>query len=483
MAVTAIVLAAGEGTRMRSARAKVLHEVLDRPMVCWVVDAARDAGVDRIIVVVGNDADQVSDLFADDADVMCVLQEERLGTGHAVRIALEQAGITDGQVLLLCGDTPLLSSEMLADLIERAKSAPGGALLTMCCADPFGYGRVMVDEDGMAERIVEQKDCTAEEAACDVCNAGVYCFDAAALAEHINDLTRSIAQAEYYITDMIAILYDAGSPLAALACGDDPDELMGVNSRIHLARATKAMQRRINERHMAAGVTMLDPDQVWIGPNVEIGRDTEILPGTMLWGDTRIGERCVIGPQTRLTDTQVGSGSVVDETVAREVTIGNNVNCGPRAYLREGTVMRNGSKAGTHVEIKKSTIGENSWVPHLSYIGDTTVGDGVNIGAGTITCNYDGRDKHATSIGDNAFIGSDTMLVAPVSVGAGCTTGAGSVITEDVPDGALAVERSEERIIPGWLPRWRREEQTATESAEKKTSDTCCEGETSGNEC
>lgn len=457
MGVTAIVLAAGEGTRMKSSRPKVVHEVLGKSMVQWVVDAARTAGVDRCVVVVGNGAEQVEALFAGDADVECVLQEQRLGTGHAVRAALEKTQVEDGQVLVLCGDTPLLRAETLKSLVDAAMSPAheAGALLTMTYDDPTGYGRVMVAEDGCATAIVEQKDCTAEQALVRTCNAGVYCFDAELLRAHISELTCENAQKEYYLTDMVGILRAHGAAMAAVDC-PDAVELMGVNSRIQLAQASRAMQERINLAHMAAGVTMLDPTQVWIGPDVTIGRDTEILPGTMLWGDTHIGENCLVGPQTRLTDTRVGSGCVVDETVAVQAVIDNDVECGPRAYLRPGAHLCDGAKAGTHVEIKKSTVGKGSKVPHLSYIGDCTIGEGVNIGAGTITCNYDGKNKNATTIGDGTFIGSDTMLVAPVNIGSRCTVGAGSTITRDVPDGALAVERSEQTVKPGWRPKWDR---------------------------
>ena len=457
MGVTAIVLAAGEGTRMKSSRPKVVHEVLGKSMVQWVVDAARTAGVDRCVVVVGNGAAQVEALFAGDADVECVLQEQRLGTGHAVRAALEKTQVEDGQVLVLCGDTPLLRAETLKSLVDAAMSPAheAGALLTMTYDDPTGYGRVMVAEDGCATAIVEQKDCTAEQALVKTCNAGVYCFDAELLRAHISELTCENAQKEYYLTDMVGILRAHGAAMAAVDC-PDAVELMGVNSRIQLAQASRAMQERINLTLMAAGVTMLDPTQVWIGPDVTIGRDTEILPGTMLWGDTHIGENCLVGPQARLTDTRVGSGCVVDETVAVQAVIDNDVECGPRAYLRPGAHLCDGSKAGTHVEIKKSTVGKGSKVPHLSYIGDCTIGEGVNIGAGTITCNYDGKNKNATTIGDGTFIGSDTMLVAPVNIGSRCTVGAGSTITRDVPDGALAVERSEQTVKPGWRPKWDR---------------------------
>ena len=457
MGVTAVVLAAGEGTRMKSARPKVVHEILGKSMVRWVVDAARAAGVERTVLVVGNGAEQVQALFADDADVECVMQEQRLGTGHAVRCALEETQVADGQVLVLCGDTPLLRAETLAGLVEAATSPAheAGALLTMTYDDPTGYGRVMVGDDGCATAIVEQKDCTPEQAQVKTCNAGVYCFDAALLRAHIAELTSENAQHEYYLTDMVGILRSHGAAMAAVEC-PDADELMGVNSRIQLAEATRCMQGRINRAHMAAGVTMLDPAQVWIGPDVTIGRDTEILPGTILMGATSVGENCVLGPQTRLTDTRVGDGCVVDETVAVQAVLDDDVTCGPRAYLRPGAHLCDGAKAGTHVEIKKSTVGKGSKVPHLSYIGDCTIGQDVNIGAGTITCNYDGKNKHATTIGDGTFIGSDTMLVAPVSIGAGCTVGAGSVITRDVPDGSLALERSEQKMKAGWRPKWDR---------------------------
>jgi bifunctional UDP-N-acetylglucosamine pyrophosphorylase / glucosamine-1-phosphate N-acetyltransferase len=310
-------------------------------------------------------------------------------------------------------------------------------------------------EGGIATQIVEQKDCTPQQAQVKTCNAGVYCFDAQLLAAHIGELSCENAQHEFYLTDMVGILRAHGAAMAAVDCAD-ADELMGVNSRIQLAQATRAMQERINRAHMAAGVTMLDPTQVWIGPDVQIGRDTEILPGTMLWGKTVVGQNCVLGPQTRLTDTRVGDGCVLDETVAVEAVLESDVNCGPRAYLRPGAHLLDGAKAGTHVEIKKSTVGKGSKVPHLSYIGDCTIGEGVNIGAGTITCNYDGKNKHATTIGDGTFIGSDTMLVAPVNIGANCTVGAGSTITKDVPDGSLALERSEQKMKAGWRPKWDR---------------------------
>ena len=320
--------------------------------------------------------------------------------------------------------------------------------------DPFGYGRIVRDADGAVERIVEQKDASPEEAAVRECNSGFYCFDARALFDALQQVDDDNAQGEFYLTDVLEICRAAGRPVLALAC-DDASECLGVNSRIQLAEASKHLQRRINRAHMAAGVTMTDPDQVWIGPDAVIERDVELLPQTFLMGATRVGEDSVIGPNSRLTDTVVGRGCTVDETVAIEARIDDGATCGPRAYLRPAAHLCEGAKAGTHVEIKKSTVGKGSKVPHLSYIGDTTIGEDVNIGAGSITCNYDGKKKWPTTIGDGAFVGSDTMMVAPVNIGAGCIIGAGSCITKDVEPDALALTRPEQREIPGWAAKKR----------------------------
>ena len=326
--------------------------------------------------------------------------------------------------------------------------------LTMKLDDPTGYGRIIRDADGQVERIVEQKDATPEEAAVNECNSGFYCFDARALFDALAQVSNNNAQGEFYLTDVLEICRNAGRPVLALAT-DDATECLGVNSRIQLAQVTKVMQRRINHAHMAAGVTMVDPDQVWIGPDVKIAQDVELLPQVMLMGATEIGEDSVIGPNTRLTDTKVGRGCVIEETVSIEARIDDAATAGPRAYLRPGTHLCEGAKAGTHVEIKKSTIGRGSKVPHLSYIGDTTMGEGVNIGAGSITCNYDGKKKWPTTIGDNVFVGSDTMMVAPVVIGDGAIIGAASCITKEVAPDALALTRPEQQEIPGWAAKKR----------------------------
>lgn len=458
MDVTAIVMAAGEGTRMKSNHAKVSHRILGKPMACWVIDAAIAAGCDRVIVVVGSHSDEVRALIADAytgtqhaTSIECVEQTERLGTGHAVRTALEATGIDAGPVVVLNGDLPLIQADTIRTFAETvADGSHAGAVLTFTPPEPFGYGRIELSDNGTVNRIIEQKDCTPEQAASLLeCNAGCYAFDGALLAAHIGEIGNDNAQAEYYLPDMVEILKAHGHDVTIFHCDDYRDGL-GVNSRIQLAELTAIARDRINERLMMEGVTFIDPTQAWISPDAQIGRDTVVWPQTHLLGTCRIGEECQLGPNSRLTNVIAGNNCSLDETVAIDATIENDVTCGPRCYLRPGTHLLDRAHVGTHVEIKKSTIGVGSKVPHLSYIGDTTMGAGVNVGAGSITCNYDGKNKHATTIGDNTFIGSDTMMVAPVRIGADVVTGASSCITRDVPDGALAIERSEQRVVEGY---------------------------------
>ncbi len=457
MKTTAIVLAAGNGTRMKSSRTKVMHEILGHPLVWWAVRSARMSGADRIICVVGNGSEEVRGLFANDSDVTCIEQTERLGTGHAVKTVLDQVALEDGVCVILNGDSPLVKPETITALTQKVSSEHmGAAVLTMTppCVD--GYGRIVIDESGHVMEIIEHKDCTDEQRATLIeCNSGVYAFNSKDLTDYIGEITCENAQGEYYLTDMIAILKSHGKSVAHVHA-DDFTELLGVNSRIQLAEAAKIMQLRINNSLMEQGVTMLDPNLVWADVDVKVGRDTTILPMVFLNGNTTIGENCTIGPNSRLTDTTVGNDCVIDETVTVEAIIDDKVTCGPRAYLRPGTHMCEASKAGTHVEIKKSTIGKGSKVPHLSYIGDTTMGEGVNIGAGAITCNYDGKNKHKTTIGNDVFIGSDVMMVAPVNIGQGAIVGAASCITKDVPADALGLERSEQQIIDGYASKRRK---------------------------
>lgn len=456
MNATAIILAAGEGTRMKSNHCKVSHKILGKPMVQWIVDATIKAGCSRVVVVIGSHADEMRALidgaYASSATkVECVEQTERLGTGHAVKVALEACGITQGPVVVLNGDLPLITADTVAKFAQTVATGElACTVMTMTPPDPFGYGRIKLGADGQIERIIEQKDCTPEQdAELLECNAGCYAFDGALLAAHIGEVGNDNAQAEYYLPDMVEILKRHGHAVTISHCEDYRDGL-GVNSRAQLAELTAIARDRINERFMTEGVTFIDPAQAWIGPDAQIGRDTIVWPQTHLIGACRIGEGCQLGPNSRLTNVVAGNDCSLDETVAIDVVVENGVTCGPRAYLRPGTHLLDGAHVGTHVEIKKSTIGEGSKVPHLSYIGDTTMGAGVNVGAGSITCNYDGKNKHATTIGDRTFIGSDTMMVAPVNIGADVVTGASSCITRDVPDGALAVERSDQRIVEGY---------------------------------
>ena len=444
METSAIILAAGSGTRMKSAKPKVAHELLGKPLVRWVVDAAREAGVGTVISVLGHGIDVVRPLVEHDTQV--VVQQQRNGTADAVNSAREACEGMTGSLLVLSGDCPLIRPETIAGLARAREEADAAvAVLTMEAENPFGYGRIIRDAQGQVECIVEQKDCTPEQAAVTECNSGFYCFDAQYLFDALNRVSNENAQGEFYLTDVIGIARADGRSVVAL-CAEDPEECLGINTRLQLSVAAKVMQRRMNTAFMLAGVTMLDSETVWIGPGVTIEQDVELLPQTMLMGKTSVASGSVIGPNTRLTDTVVGHDCVLDETVAVEAVIEDGCHCGPRAYLRPQTRLCEGAKAGTHVEIKKSTIGKGSKVPHLSYIGDTTMGDGVNIGAGSITCNYDGPNKWPTVIGDNTFIGSDTMMVAPVTIGDDALVGAGSVITADVPDGALALGRARQII-------------------------------------
>lgn len=450
MEASALILAAGAGTRMKSAKPKVAHEIMGKPLVRWVVDAAHAAGITNVVGVMGHGREAVEPLLS---DVTTVLQEQQLGTAHAVLAAREALAGKTGSLVVLTGDSPLVRPETIQELIRTREEANAAVVvLTMEAEDPTGYGRIIRDAAGDVQEIVEQKDCTLEQAAVTECNSGFYCFDIETLFAALEEVSTDNAQGEYYLTDVLGIARSQGKRVLACVAAD-PTECLGVNSRIQLAQATKVLQQRINEKHMAAGVTMMDPATTWIGPDVTIEQDVELLPMTFLLGSTSVATGSVIGPNSRLTDTTVGPNCTVEETVAIETVLDSDVTCGPRAYLRPGTHMCDGSKAGTHVEIKKSTIGAGSKVPHLSYIGDTTMGTGVNIGAGSITCNYDGKNKWPTTIGDNCFVGSDVMMVAPVNLGEHCLIGAGSVITKDVSAGALGLGRARQTEIEHWNER------------------------------
>lgn len=446
MEASAIVLAAGAGTRMKSNRPKVAHDLLGKSLVRWVVDAAHKAGITDVVCVLGHLREQVEPLV--DYDTTIVVQEQLVGTADAVKSCQAHFEGKSGSVLVLSGDCPLITPETLTSLVQaREESDAGVVVLTMEAEDPYGYGRIVRNDAGMIERIVEQKDCNEQLAQITECNSGFYCFDIELLFKALQEVGSNNAQGEYYLTDVIEIARNQGRATVGFKA-HDPRECQGINTRLQLAAATQFMQQRINEAYMLEGVTMLDPTSVWIGADAVVESDVELLPQTMLYGTTHIGSGSVVGPNTRLTNTTVGCNCHIEETVAIDAQIDDDCSCGPRAYLRPGAHLMQGAKAGTHVEIKKSTVGPGSKVPHLSYIGDATIGSNVNIGAGTITCNYDGKNKWATTIGNDVFVGSDTMLVAPVEVGDGALIGAGSVITDDVPAGALALGRARQTTLP-----------------------------------
>lgn len=444
----AVILAAGKGTRMKSALPKVLHQVGGRPMLAHVLAAATDAGAARSIAVVGFGADQVKEVIGDAAEF--VIQAEQLGTGHAVMQAAPALAGHSGTVMVLCGDTPLLTPELLEKLYTAHRDAGATAtVLTARMPDPAGYGRVIRDSAGRVTKIVEQKDATPAELAVNEINTGIYCFECQPLLAALGGLTRSNSQGEYYLTDVIGICVSQGAKVWAFTA-DDHGETLGINSRRQLAEAEQVLRRRKLDELMESGVTIMDPASTFIDHSVVIAPDTVIYPFTWIEGATVIGDGAAIGPSTRLSDVTVGAGSVIQFSYAHECAIGANVTVGPYVHLRPDTVLADGVKVGNFVEIKNSTVGDGSKVPHLSYIGDTDMGAGVNIGSGTITVNYDGRKKYRTIIEDNAFIGCNTNLVAPVTVGAGSYVGAGSTITKNVPPDSLGVARARQTNIEGW---------------------------------
>lgn len=456
MAVRAVVLAAGAGTRMKSDLPKVLHTVAGQPMVSWVVSAVRSLEPDQIVVVVGAKGDQVRPFLADDIDV--VVQEQRLGTGHATGIALGAIPVDDGDAILVApGDGPLLVPSTLEELIGlHRRTGSAVSVLTAEVDDPAGYGRITRDGWDRVVGIVEHVDASASQRQIREINGGVYVFNSRLLAEALPKIEPNNVLGEYYLTDAIEILGSSGHPLHALKTV--PSEIAGVNSLVQLARVEAFMRTRLNEALMTAGVSMQDPDRVYLEAGVRVEPGATLLPDVHLCGRTSVAAGAKVGPGVTAEDSVIGPDAHVWYSVLRGAEVGEGVEVGPYASLRPGTVLRKGSKVGTFVETKKSTVGEGAKVPHLSYIGDAQIGRDANIGAGTITCNYDGVAKHETVIGDRAFIGSDTMLVAPVTIGDDAVTGAGSTITKDVSPGALAVERSIQKEIPDYAARRRRKE-------------------------
>jgi bifunctional UDP-N-acetylglucosamine pyrophosphorylase / glucosamine-1-phosphate N-acetyltransferase len=453
--LTVVVLAAGEGKRFRSALPKPLHPVAGRPLLWHVLAAAAPLKADRTVVVVGNGADRVTAAVEgfDLGPVDFAVQADQRGTGDALAAAV---GLLDGDgdVLVLSGDTPLVSTALLEGLLDAHRSARATAtLLTCTLEDPTGYGRVLRDAGGAVTGMVEERDATPAQRRLPEVGAGMYVFRRPAL-DGLAELRPDNDQGEYYLPDLVPLVLAGGGRVATF---DGPAaEARGVNDRVELAEAEAVLRRRLLERLMLAGVTVVDPATTYVEVDVEVGQDSVLAPLTFLEAGTRVGARCRLGPNVRLVGCTVGDDATVTQTVAVSSAIGPRAVVGPFVSLRPGSDLREASKAGTFVEVKNSTVGPGSKVPHLSYVGDADIGAGVNVGAGTVFVNYDGISKHRTTVGDGAFIGSDTMLVAPVTVGNGAQTAAGSTITKDVPPDALAIERSDQRTIEGWAARRRR---------------------------
>lgn len=453
----AIILAAGKGTRMKSRLPKVLHQVGGKFMVEHVTGAMRKNGVQKIVTVIGHEADMVSKALGDKGIVYAV-QEPQLGTGHAVMTALTYIEEQEGTVLVACGDTPLLRSETFQELMDYHHHTKAVCtILTAKLPDPTGYGRIIRGNNLGVTKIVEQKDASAKELQFNEINTGTYCFDLKRLREAAHLLTTNNAQGEYYLTDTIAYFVSQGLKVNGYIA-KDYQETLGVNSRSQLAEAEKILRMRKAQILMDEGVTIVDPATTFIDEDVQIGMDTVIEPFTFLRGKTTIGSDCVIGPNCDIQDSLIKDGVRINRAVMIEAEVGENSIIGPFAYLRPGSKLHSNVKVGDFVEIKKSVIGEGSKVPHLSYVGDAEVGKKVNIGCGTITCNYDGKNKHRTVIKDGAFIGSNTNLVAPVQVGSGAMTGAGSTITKNVPDDDLALARGKQINLAGWAAKKRQEQ-------------------------
>ncbi|MCX6461111.1 MAG: bifunctional UDP-N-acetylglucosamine diphosphorylase/glucosamine-1-phosphate N-acetyltransferase GlmU [Actinobacteria bacterium] len=474
----AIVLAAGEGTRMKSSLVKVLHPVAGRPVLGHVLHSVAHTEPQAVVVVVGHQSERVTEyVTTHEPGTLITVQAEQRGTGHAVRVCLEQLAaqghdpaLLDGPVLVLAGDAPLVRGTTLEALLDQHVAR--GAAATVLSAhldDPTGYGRIVRDASGDVASIVEHRDATVEQLRITEVNSGTYVFDSSLLISALGRITTDNAQGEEYLTDVLGIARSDGAVVSAYAV-EEAEEILGINDRVQLAECARVMRDRINVGWMRAGVTIVDPASTWIDVDAEIGRDSILQPSTILLGPTLIAENAVVGPDTTLVACEVGAGATVLRSHCEYAVIGEGANVGPFTYLRANARLGEGAKAGAYVEIKNSQIGRGSKVPHLSYVGDAEVGEGTNIGAATVFVNYDGVNKHRTVVGNHVRVGSDTMLVAPVTIGDGAYTAAGSVITEDVPAGAMAVGRARQRNVDGWVER-KRSGSPAADASERARQD------------
>ncbi|MBB4826811.1 bifunctional UDP-N-acetylglucosamine pyrophosphorylase/glucosamine-1-phosphate N-acetyltransferase [Sporosarcina luteola] len=445
----AIVLAAGQGTRMKSDLYKVMHPVCGKPMVEHVVDHIKGLGADKIVTIVGHGAEKVKELLGESCSY--AFQAEQLGTAHAVKQAEDLLGGLEGTTIVICGDTPLIKSETMEALISHHREKDAKAtILTAIAEDPTGYGRIIRDEKGNVIRNVEQKDASPEEQLVKEINTGTYCFDNQALFASLEKVKNDNVQGEYYLPDVIGILQAEQEKIAAYVTNDF-SESIGINDRVVLAQAEAVMRKRIAEKHMRNGVTIINPEQTSISVDAEIGRDTILQPGVLIEGRTIIGERCTIGPNSHIENSIIGNETTIHSSVVRDSNIGSHTTVGPFAHIRPDSNLSDNVKIGNFVEVKKSTLGEGSKVSHLSYIGDAQVGSRVNVGCGSITVNYDGKNKHQTTIEDDAFIGCNSNLVAPVTIGKGSFIAAGSTITKNVPESSLAIARTRQENKEGYI--------------------------------
>lgn len=436
MVLTSIILAAGKGTRMNSALSKVMHPICGKPLVSYAVQNAFDVGAQKTVVVVGHSAQAVQRYLGDRVEF--AYQAEQLGTGHAVQAAKPNLKNESGLILVMFGDMPLFRRETIQAVVNTQQANDGPlTMLTVVAKDARGFGRIIRNDEGKVKAIVEEAQATPEQRLIQEVNASVYCFEAGWLWQALENVPLS-PKGEYYLTDVVEIAVSEGRN-AAVVTADDEMETLGINTRVHLAEAEAVMRRRILEQLMLSGVTMIDPASTYVDAGVSIGMDTVIQPNTFIYGSTVIGENCTIGPNTIITDTKIGNRCSVLASMLEKAELEDDVDMGPFARLRKGAHLANHVHIGNFGEVKDSYLGEGTKMGHFSYIGNAAIGKDVNIGAGTITCNYDGQKKHQTVIGDDVFIGSDTMLVAPVTIGAGAKTGAGAVVTKDVPEGKTVV--------------------------------------------
>ncbi len=448
MDFSAVILAAGKGTRMKSDLPKVAHVIAGRSIIQHVIDAVRGAGSEDIVLVLGFGRETVCQTLTNQKDLRIAVQEQQLGTGHAL-MQTEKLLPKNGTILVTNGDTPLLRSQTLADLLKfHWASGAEATVMTAILDSPFGYGRVIRTKGGFFHRIVEEKDATREEKKIREVNSGTYCFQTNSVFRALQELKNDNVQHEYYLPDVLKILRRWRLPISVYTAGEAQDEVKGVNEHLQQDEEKKILRQRKNQQLMLDGVTIVDPDTTYIDWQVTVDHDTTILPGTFLCGSTHIGKNCTIGPYSHIVDSDVGENCTIQQAWLEKTQVRSGCHIGPFAHLRSQTVLENNVLVGSFVEIKNAQIGEKSAVPHLSYMGDAQIGKQVNVGAGSITCNFDGTNKHQTVIGDHVFVGSNTNFVAPIQVGNYARIGAGSTVSEDVPADCLAVERADVRIIP-----------------------------------